>query len=109
MNTVSVFYVVAQGAISAAICFVGIVVLSKKSVGFLTTSYWKWLVAALCAALLGPLTYTWMQSSSISYWDAATLRYLRAGAWNVARGYGSLVGVVLGGAMMLALRRFDRL
>ncbi len=90
-------YVVFQGIFTGLVALAGIVAMTLTKPDFLRTKYWLWLLGAFGCALLGPLTYTWIQDSQLSYSEAATLTVLRAGAWHVSRGYGLLLGVVLGG------------
>ena len=106
MNTVSAWYVLGQGLLALLFGILGMFAFNKAASDFLSSSYWKWLVGTFACALLGPIGYMWMQNFQISYIDAATLRVLRAGAWNVARGYGLFGGVVLGG---LAVHFVERL
>jgi hypothetical protein len=105
VNTVSVWYVLGRGLFCGLLGFLGMFVVNRDAGDFLSGSYWKWLVGALACALLGPITYMWMQSFQISLIDAATLHVLRAGSWHVAEGYGLFGGVVLGGVAVGLVER----
>jgi hypothetical protein len=107
-DTVSLWYVLAQGLFSGLIASVGMFLMSTRTNGFLSNSYWLWLIGTLACALLGPLSYMWMQSFQLSYLDAATLRVLRAGSWHVTRGYGLFGGVVLGGLAGFSVERLRK-
>jgi hypothetical protein len=98
LNTVPLWYVLIQGIVCALLGFFGVFVMNIRATNFLKGAYWKWLAGGLACALLGPITYMWMQDFQITLADAATLRVLRAGVWHVARGYGIFCGVLLGGA-----------
>jgi hypothetical protein len=97
LNTVSLWFVLAQGLFCGLLGFFGILAMHVRTTAFLRNSYWKWFAGTLGYALLGPIFYMWIQDFHISFMDAATLNVLRAGAWHVARGYGFFGGVVLGG------------
>jgi hypothetical protein len=105
LNTVSLWFVLARGLFCVLLGFFGIIAMNMRTTDFLRNSYWKWFAGTLGCALLGPIIYMWMQDFQISFMDAATLKVLRAGAWNVARGYGLFGGVVFGGiAVRIAAR-----
>src|SRR4029077_2857411 len=105
MANLGLVWLTSSAVFYGLVLFVVTLIVLQQSIQFRRRGYWWCLAAAACIALTMPLGYTWIQSNSISITDAFLLRQLRAGSWQVARGYAIFAGIAIAGLIYFLIQR----
>ena len=86
------------------VVFFAVVKASRRDEAFLDKEYLKWLGYVVAFAVVSPILYKWASPVSLSLPEAIFLE-VRAAGWTYAlMAYSSLAGVLVGGAVAIALK-----